>query len=103
MPEIQTHIHEWGSASPTRDDALLTLELCLSLLAQALPLALRLVGEQSIESQKAFWEAYIPLSDDNDFDFGGSETIFEKLAEFSEVARFSAGKSAPLATAPAES
>ena len=93
--KIKRHIQHWEQYSPSRTDALLTLELVLSLLSEALPMALTEVGKASPEVQENFWRAYIDFDREADLDLhiktdectDKSEALARLLVDWAEVVR----------------
>jgi len=84
--EILRHIQFWDQDKPSRTDLLLTLELVLELLAEALPIAMEFVGQKSVPIQEIFWRSYIAFDREADLGYHG-ETISGDLDGWAEVCR----------------
>jgi hypothetical protein len=87
------HIQYWNSEEykPSLCDTLRTLRLCLSLLADSLPLALKGLETASHEAQLDFWRALICLDEETDFASkhlpdGSAEKWVESLNDFYSIA-----------------
>ena|ERR1022692_1182768 len=88
------HLQFWHKRGPSKRDALLVLMKTLELLSEALPIAMRHVAQENLETQEEFWSAFVEFRRRTDFSYHAAErfptmersrAIGELIEEWREV------------------
>jgi predicted oxidoreductase (fatty acid repression mutant protein) len=91
---------------PSAHDAFRTLSLALSLLADALPVALKHIGSETIVNQTQFWESFQAFDIDsdltsyNDYASDPAKAVTETLNEWHEIAQLHSADAEPSEPSP---
>ena len=75
----------WAQFAPSRDDLVEGLVRCVALLASALPVAVKHIGTEDVETQLEFWRDFTDFDRQTDLSINGMDALSKTLSEWHEV------------------